>query len=70
MKFFFKFWFNYLISQFINAEIPARRKKGIVKMIPKKQDDRENPINVRPITLTNCSARLCERVVLIKINEN
>jgi hypothetical protein len=35
-------------------------------MIPKKQDERDNPINYRPITLKNCLAGLCERVVLIK----
>jgi len=53
-----------------NSETPQRWKKGIVKMIPKKQDSRENPNNYRPITLTNCLARLCERVILIAINKH
>jgi hypothetical protein len=39
-------------------------------MIPKKQDARDNPSNYRPITITNCLARLCERVLLISINDH
>jgi hypothetical protein len=37
-------------------------------MIPKKQDARDNPSNLRPIKITNCLASLCERVLLISIN--
>jgi retron-type reverse transcriptase len=36
-------------------------------MIPKKADSTNNPSNYRPISLTNCMARLRERVILIKI---
>jgi hypothetical protein len=39
-------------------------------MIPKKQDARDNQSNYRPITITNCLARLCERVLLISINDH
>jgi hypothetical protein len=52
------------------GKVPVRWKKVIVKMIPKKVDSKNNPNNYRPIFLTNCIARLCERVVLIKIQEH
>ena len=52
------------------GKVPVRWKKVIVKMIPKKVDSKNNPNNYRPISLTNCIARLCERVVLIKIQEH
>ena len=53
-----------------SGEVPVRWKKVIVKMIPKKSDSKNNPNNYRPISLTNCIARLCERVILIKIQEH
>ncbi len=37
-------------------------------MIPKKNDAKTDPTNYRPISLTNCIARLCERFVLLMIN--
>ncbi len=51
------------------GKIPKRWKVAIVKMIPQKNDARNNPNNYRPISLTNCLARVCERALLIKINE-
>jgi hypothetical protein len=53
-----------------SGKVPTRWKKVIVKMIPKKQDSKNNPGNYRPISLTNCIARLCERVILVKIQEH
>ena len=41
-----------------SGEVPVRWKKVIVKMIPKKSDSKNNPNNYRPISLTNCIARL------------
>jgi len=52
------------------GKIPKRWQVAIVKMIPKKNDARNNPNNYRPISLTNCLARVCERALLIKINEH
>ncbi len=52
------------------GKVPVRWKKVFVKMIPKKTDSKNNPNNYRPISLTNCIARLCERVILIKIQEH
>ena len=57
--------FNVSIS---NACVPERWKKVIVKMISKKNDAKTDPTNYRPISLTNCIARLCERFVLLMIN--
>ena len=53
-----------------SGKVPTRWKKVIVKMIPKKQDSKDNPGNYRPISLTNCIARLCERVILVKFQEH
>lgn len=52
------------------STIPERWKKVNVKMIPKKTIDRTDPKNYRPISLTNCLARLCERFILEQINNH
>ena len=52
------------------GKVPSRWKKVIVKMIPKSANSRKNPLNYRPISLTNCMSRLCERVILIRIQEH
>jgi hypothetical protein len=39
-------------------------------MIPKKDNNKTNPKNYRPISLTSCIARLCERFVLLSINKH
>lgn len=52
------------------TKIPLRWKKVIVKMIPKKDDEKKDPKNYRPISLTSCLARLCERFLLIEINDH
>ena len=63
--------FVHLFNVSINfGKVPVRWKKVIVKMIPKKADSKNNPNNYRPISLTNCIARLCERVIYIKIQEH
>ena len=51
-----------------NNEIPSRWKKIVVKMIPKKSENKEDPRNFRPISLTSCLSRLCERFLLADIN--
>jgi hypothetical protein len=40
------------------GKAPKRWKKGIVKT-----DAKDNPNSYRPITLTNCLSRVCERVL-------
>jgi hypothetical protein len=58
-----------------NCKIPKRWKMVIVKMISKKDEKKDDPKNYRPISLTSCLARLCERLILeqmldhIKINK-
>jgi hypothetical protein len=49
------------------AKIPTGWKQVIVKMIPIKVDmkGRKGPKNYRPISLTNCLARLCDRLMLV-----
>jgi hypothetical protein len=50
--------------------IPELWKKVIVRMIPKKNDGKKDPKNYRPISITSCIARLCERFILIEINDH
>jgi hypothetical protein len=47
-----------------NASIPERWKKVKVKMIPKNDNLKSDPKNYRPISLTSCIARLCERFII------
>ncbi len=35
-----------------------------------KKDGKKDPKNFRPISITSCVARLCERFILIEINEH
>jgi retron-type reverse transcriptase len=52
------------------SRIPDRWKNVIVKMIPKKNIGKSDPKNYRPIYMTNCLARLCERFVLLVIHNH
>lgn len=49
------------------GQVPERWKKVIVKMIPKKDNNKQDPKNYRPISLTSTIARLCERFILEEI---
>jgi hypothetical protein len=40
----------------------------MLKWFLKKSDDKNDPKNCRPISLTTCIARLCERFMLQEIN--
>ena len=44
-------------------------KNSTITMIPKKQNDSNNPKDYRPISLTSCLAKLSERLMLMKIKE-
>ena len=46
-----------------NMQTPELWKKVIVRMIPKKNDGKKDPKNYRPISITSCVARLCERIL-------
>jgi exonuclease III len=50
--------------------IPDLWKKVIVKMIPKNNDGKKDPKNYRPISITSCIARLCERFILHEISDH
>ena len=53
-----------LISSSINNSfVPFNWKKSQIKMIPKQDKDRSKAENYRPISLTNCIAKICETVV-------
>ena len=53
-----------LISSSINnSYVPADRKESQIKKIPKQDKDCSKAENYRPISLTNCLAKVCETVV-------
>ena len=50
-------------SSIINSFVPVNWKKSQIQMIPKLGKDRSKAENYRPISLTNCIAKICEIVV-------
>ena len=53
-----------LISSSINnSYVPVNWKESQITMIPKQDKDRPKAENYRPISLTNCLAKVCETVV-------
>ena len=59
--------FNTIITSMI---IPNRWKKVIVRMIPKTVNNKKDPKNYRPISLTSCISRLGERFILLEISKH
>jgi hypothetical protein len=53
----------------INEKIPKNWSLSYVTMIPKKSDDKSDPGNYRPISLTSCLGKLCERLILIRLEK-
>ena len=50
--------------------LPAEWKESIIKMIDKKADDKSNPKNRRPISITSCIMRLFERLILRRLQSH
>jgi hypothetical protein len=48
--------------------VPDSWKLSTVTMIPKKVKNSSNPKDYRPISLTSCLAKLCEKLILQKLN--
>ena len=46
-----------------NSYVPCLWKESQVTMLPKPQKDKKKAENYRPISLTNCIAKVCETVV-------
>ena len=51
------------------SKIPKDWKKCEITMIPKKNIDLEIPKSYRPISMTSCLAKLCEKLMLNRINQ-
>ena len=58
--------FNKTISE---SKIPNEWKLSEITMIPKKNIDLENPKSYRPISMTSCVAKLCEKLILSRIKK-
>jgi hypothetical protein len=50
--------------------LPDEWKESIIKMIDKKADDKSNPKNWRPISITSCIMRLLERLILRRLQSH
>ena len=67
----FKLVFIHLFRTILKTMIiPDRWKKVIVRMIPKKEDNKKDPKNYRPISITSCISRLGERFILLEITKH
>jgi hypothetical protein len=51
----------------IESKIPQEWKLSEITMIPKKNIDLDDPKSYRPISMTSCIARLCEKTILTRI---
>jgi hypothetical protein len=58
--------FNQTLAQ---SKVPDDWKNTIIKMIPKSTNEPHNPKNYRPISLTSCIAKLCERLIANRLRE-
>lgn len=62
-----QFLLNIVNNSFINNCIPNELKMAKVIMIPKKHNDRHNPNNYRPISLTNTIVKIIEKLIKIRL---
>ena len=51
----------------IQKSIPLSWKESLITMIPKKQVGSSNPKDYRPISLTCCLSKLCEKLILSRL---
>jgi hypothetical protein len=66
----FKLVLLHLLNTIITSMIiPNRWNKFIVLMIPKTVNNKKDPKNYRPISLTSCISRLGERFILLEISK-
>jgi hypothetical protein len=57
--------FNRTISE---VSVPSAWKVSEITMIGKKANEKSNPSNYRPISLTSCMGKLCEKLILMRLN--
>ena len=50
-----------------NAEILDEWKLAVITMIQKVSNDKADPKNYRPISLTNCLIKLIERIIKVRL---
>ena len=51
-------------------KIPEVWKRLVVRMIPKTSTGKKDPKNYRPSSITSCIARVCERFIMIDIQDH
>ena len=59
--------FNQTVLQ---GKIPTDWKNAVITMIPKKSKELENPKNYHLKSITSCLSKLCERLILARINSH
>ena len=52
-----------------NGSLPTAWKSSIVTMIPKKVTNSKNPKDYRPISLTSCLSKVCEKLIKNQFND-
>ena len=52
-----------ITSSINNSYVPTTWKESQVKMLPKPNKNKKDAENYRPISLTNCIAKICETAV-------
>jgi hypothetical protein len=57
------------MKQLNNQKFPQEWKNSVNNMIPKKNKNSSNPKEYRSISLTNCVAKLAERLMLSKTKQ-
>ena len=71
MPYLAKEFFLTIINKCLTVEmLPSRWKTSIIKMIPKKSDNKHDIDNYRPISITPCIMRLFERIILERLKNH
>ena len=54
----------------VQSTIPAAWKTAVIKMIPKKSVELDNPKSYRPISMISCLGKLLEKLILSRIQNH
>jgi hypothetical protein len=61
---------NLFNQSLLESKIPENWKKAEITMIPKKNNDLQNPKSYRPISMNSCLSKLCEKLILNRVKNH